>query len=193
MRRREFLGAGLAAAALPRGRPPAVLGRRGLTAALVSDPVDHVASAPPARWALAELGEALTGAGAVVRTAERVADACAADLCIVAAGAEAPVAAAALARAVVVMPDTPEALAQLVTRVSRRRVLLACGTDARGLVYALLDLADRVRAGPTPLASLALAHPVVERPANAVRSVMRQFTSATLDQPWLHDRESWTR
>ena len=193
MRRRDFVRAGLAGAALAPGGRRARSGGGANAVVLVCDPVDHVASAPPARWALAELGEALTGAGAVVRTAERVADAGAADLCIVAAGAEASDVAAGLARADVVMPDTPEALAQLVTRVSRRRVLLACGTDARGLAYALLDLADRVRAGPAPLASLALPRPVLERPANAVRSVMRQFTSETLDTPWLHDRESWTR
>ncbi|HXY69748.1 MAG TPA: hypothetical protein VEH62_09885 [Gemmatimonadales bacterium] len=193
MNRRDFLRTGLAAAALPGGRIRAGRGRRAPSVVLVADPVDHVASSAPARWALAELSEALEGAGARVRTAERVADAEPADRCIVAAGAESPDVAAALARANVVMPDTAEALAQLETSVARRRALVACGADARGLVYALLDLADRVRTGTAPLAALAFPRPVVERPANAVRSVMRQFTSEALDTPWLHDRESWTR
>ena len=35
--------------------------------------------------------------------------------------------------------------------------------------------------------------PVVERPANPVRSVMRQFNSQPLDTPWFHDREMWRR
>ena len=192
MDRRDFVRAGLAGAALARGvRRPAGPGR-GEVVSLVADPNDPVASAAPSRWALAELGRTLDAAGVEVRIVERLAETGPADLCILASGPEAPMVAAALARADVAMPDTPEALAQVPTRISRRRTLLACGVDTRGLVFALLDLADRVRPGKSAAAALALDQPVVERPANAVRSVMRQFTSATLDTPWFHDRDSWT-
>jgi len=34
---------------------------------------------------------------------------------------------------------------------------------------------------------------IVKSPANAVRSVMRQFTSELLDKPWFYDREGWQR
>ena len=34
---------------------------------------------------------------------------------------------------------------------------------------------------------------MVERPANAVRSVQRLFTSDVEDKPWFNDREMWPR
>ena len=43
------------------------------------------------------------------------------------------------------------------------------------------------------LASAQTAHPLVERPANPVRSLMRQFTCERLDKPWFYDREMWPR
>lgn len=46
----------------------------------------------------------------------------------------------------------------------------ACGHDARGLTYALLELADRVRPAGDPIASLAVPKQIAERPANTVRS-----------------------
>ena len=67
----------------------------------------------------------------------------------------------------------------------------ACGHDARGLTYALLELADRVRHAADPLAALAVPKPVTERPANTVRSVTRLFTSDVEDKPWYNDREMW--
>ncbi len=58
------------------------------------------------------------------------------------------------------------------------------------MVYALLDLADRVKLAP-PGSAPQIEKPVVEGPANRVRSVMRQFTSEPLDKPWFYDREMW--
>ena len=69
--------------------------------------------------------------------------------------------------------------------------MLACGSDARGLVYALLELADRVRYGGEAQNPLLPGQPLVERPANEKRSVMRQFTSEPLDKLWFYDREMW--
>jgi hypothetical protein len=67
----------------------------------------------------------------------------------------------------------------------------ACGHDARGLMYALLELADRVRHSGDPLTALAVPKPVTERPANTVRSVTRLFTSEIEDKPWYNDCEMW--
>ena len=114
--------------------------------------------------------------------ARKPAQAATGELCIVAAGSAAPLAAAALKGAGISMPTGPESLALLETRASGRRALLACGADARGLVYALLELADRVRLQREPDAALKIDKPIVERPANKVRSVMRQFTSETARQ-----------
>ncbi|MFZ0426738.1 MAG: hypothetical protein WAO20_01380, partial [Acidobacteriota bacterium] len=67
----------------------------------------------------------------------------------------------------------------------------ACGHDARGLTYALLELADRARHDADPMAVLALPEPIAERPANVIRSVTRLFTSDIEDKPWYNDREMW--
>ena len=67
------------------------------------------------------------------------------------------------------------------------------GHDQRGLVYALLELADRVHYSSQPLASLNIQKPIIERPANEVRSLTRLFTSDVEDKPWYNDREMWPR
>jgi len=185
--RREFLRhAGLAGGALACGPTLAQL-RKSNSVHLALDPSDAVASSAPAQWAMRELEQAWLDSGATVRRCERVEQAPAGEFCVVASDSRAPFASAALKSAGVAAPDGPESLALLNTRVGGRQALLACGSDARGLVYALLEVADRVRHPSSPLEPLK----VVERPANEVRSVMRQFTSEPLDKPWFHDREMW--
>jgi hypothetical protein len=70
--------------------------------------------------------------------------------------------------------------------------VLATGVDARGIVYGLLELADRVRSSPDPLSSLHLAMPLIETTPNKVRSVSRGFCSEVEDKPWYYDRAFWT-
>ncbi|MBV9038589.1 MAG: hypothetical protein JO182_29140, partial [Acidobacteriaceae bacterium] len=53
------------------------------------------------------------------------------------------------------------------------------------------ELVDRVRFGADRSAALQIRQPLAERPANPVRSVMRQFTSELFDKPWFNDREQW--
>jgi hypothetical protein len=192
MDRRSFLRAGLAGgafAAVPLFgvRQPA----RADRIALVVDPGDTIATAKAPQWALGELEEALGRAGAAVRTIARVAQARDGERCVVASGASMPVAQDALTRARAAIASAPEALAIANARIGGRDALVAAGTDARGLVYALLELADRVRSGQTPAAALDQPAPVVERPSNAVRSVMRQFTSEVLDRDWFDRRDMW--
>ena len=66
--------------------------------------------------------------------------------------------------------------------------ITAWGFDARGLVYAITELADRIAHGafPGPL-------PMIEAPANRIRSVTRIFASEREDKGWFQDRSFWTR
>ena len=176
--RRQFLQTAAVAGVVPAGL-------RGVAArpvAIVLDPADPVAAAPASRWAAGELSGALTGRGVPARIVDRVAQTDAAALCIVASGNQ-------QGRA----PSVPEALALGPAKVAGRDVLLATGQDPRGLVYALLDLADRVRNASDPAAALAIQATLAERPANAVRSIKRLFTSEVEDKPWFYDREMWPR
>jgi hypothetical protein len=188
--RREFLrragiaGGALACGALAEAQPPSAV-------SLILNPTDAVASAAPAVWALQELDRALADAGVKVSRRERLEEAPANDFCVLVSGIQAPVAAAALKAANVIAPDEPESLVLLTAKVAARQVLLVCGSDARGLVYALLELADRARHQSGSRGPLWVGLPLVERPANEVRSIMRQFISEPLDKPWFYDREMW--
>ena len=61
----------------------------------------------------------------------------------------------------------------------------------RGLVYALLELADRVQYSDQTFESLNIRKPIVEQPANTIRSLNRLFVSEIEDKPWFNDREMW--
>ncbi len=184
LNRRQFLctAAGAAAslaAGASNGKPASV--------AIVINSADSVASSGAARWAAEELERALRERGVPARIYGNAAQAPVSHLPIVAAGMASPDAAAALKTAGARAEAVPEALALCQAKGS----IWACGHDARGLAYALLELADRVRHSDDPLAALVVPEPVVERPANPVRSVTRLFTSEIEDKPWYNDREMW--
>jgi hypothetical protein len=191
MRRRDFLRAGLAGSAVLGGLP--VLARRAgdVSVALVVAHEDAVASSASGRWAIGQLRTALSSAGLTVLELQDPGDVPPEVPCIVAGAADGRLVRGALAGSKVTPPDAPEGLALAGAAVSGRPVTVACGHDARGLVYAVSELADRVRHASRPTAALRVETPVAERPANAIRSVMRQFTSEPLDKPWYYDREMW--
>lgn len=187
MQRREFLKqAGMsfgAAASVPQGRA------QTSRVTLVAGPDDAVAGAPPARWAAGDLEQALAARGvAVVHHASlREAE----GFAVVAADAASFFARTALGKAGVRPPVVPEAFALAPAGEARHPATLACAADARGLVYALLELADRVRHSPDAVAALAMPRAAAEAPANPVRSVTRLFVSDVEDKGWFHDRAMW--
>jgi hypothetical protein len=186
LNRREFLGvtAGAAVGVAATGAGVSA-GADGV--AVVVDPADPVAAAPAVRWAADELVRALDERGVTSRVYSNAAEAPAVSVRVMAAGLASPGAAAALRTAGVRAVAVPEALALCQTRDG----VWACGHDARGLTYALLELADRARLSADPVAALAVERPVVERPANGVRGITRLFTSDVEDKGWYNDREMW--
>jgi hypothetical protein len=167
----------------------AAVGGKGVS--LVIDSSDPIANAAPSLWAANELEQSLKSHGVPVLRCERIAQADAADLCIVAAGASSSDAVRILKQARVNVASTAEALALVPGSIGRRRVLLACGSDVRGLVYAILELSDRVQNASSALNAIAIDRPITEVPANEVRSLTRLFTSDVEDKPWYNDREMW--
>jgi hypothetical protein len=186
--RRSFLKTAGSVSTLAAGA-----GAAGNAVSIVADPADPVAGSAPGRWAVKHLSDTLTARGVAVRGFERIAEVPAAGLCIVASGPNGAIAAEGLRSAGVQLPAAPEALVLAQIKASGKAVLLAAGRDARGLVYALLELADRAEHASDPLAALAVATPIAEQPANRVRSVARLFTSEPEDKPWYNDREMWPR
>ncbi|MGE5488157.1 MAG: hypothetical protein ACM3ZB_10110 [bacterium] len=182
--RRRFIQATAAAAAAGTAAGAANQAR---SVAIIIDTADAVASSAPARWAAGELESALGERGPSARVYESAAQVSPGNLRIFAAGMASRGAAAALKAAGARVEAVPEALALF----RGRDGVWACGYDARGLTYALLELADRVRHSADPLAALVISEPVSERPANTIRSATRLFTSDVEDKPWFNDREMW--
>jgi hypothetical protein len=184
--RRRFLevAAGVAVGATA-GVGQLTAGTRGV--AIIVDPADPVASSAPARWAAAELQRVLSARGVAAAIYERASAVPSSSVCVTSAGPASPVASATLRAAGARVPDVPEALALCPARSG----VLACGRDGRGLTYALLELADRVQNSNDPLAALVVGTASVDRPANAVRSITRLFTSDVEDTAWFNDRAMW--
>jgi hypothetical protein len=153
---------------------------------------DAIASAVPPQWAIAELKQALAAKGVKVRVIASLAEAAAGELAIVVASSKNSVAQQIIKNAGVVMPAGAESLLLTTGIAAKRKVLLACANDAPGLVYAVLEFADRVACADSAKDSLIVNSPVIERPASRTRSICRSFQSELEDKPWYNDRSFWT-
>jgi hypothetical protein len=160
--------------------------------AVVLDKSDPVTQQPPVQWAVQQLQEALTARGVTVQLREQLEQVPPSQECIFLAGLVSRPAQQVLGAAALPLPNEPECLALARGKAGNRTVLVAAGSDARGLTYATLELADRVRFADDPLSALQAVKPVGEKPANSIRSVMRAFTSDVQDKPWYNDQAFWT-
>lgn len=187
--RRKFLGNAVLASGLGlvKGLAPSSTTKVGI----LVDPEDPVAGAAPAKWAAAELENSLSKRGVAVNRHTRFDRHAEFDLWIVVSGTNRTLARQLLQKAGVVMPKHDESLALVSGKLYGKDVLLAGGWDERGLVYAVLELADRVQYSSAPLDGLRLSGPVIEQPANAVRAIDRCFVSNVEDKPWYNDRDFW--
>jgi hypothetical protein len=146
--------------------------------ALRADAAGPVTGSEPVTWALGHLATALRAAGAAQTDSG-------AALTVDALDAASETARRKLRAAGIAMPDAAESFVLL--RAGPR--VIAIGADARGLVYALTELADRVRHADGALTETGF--PLVEAPATAIRSICRAFVSEAEDKAWLHDRSHW--
>lgn len=190
--RRDFLQ--LAALSLGALGPQPAFGRESSGApnvALILDPSDALCSTAPVKWALQELTAALSENGIHTRPVSSLEQATNADFYLAAGGKEAPFASALLKNAGVASPNVAESLVLAPSSHRGKKVLLASGSDARGVMYALLELADRVRHSADHKNRLHVDKPVIEQPFNEVRSIGRLFVSEVDDKPWFNDRSFW--
>ncbi|MBP1842828.1 hypothetical protein J2046_001082 [Rhizobium petrolearium] len=135
-------------------------------------------TAPPVRWAAAELQNVLAR-----RNVEaRIADAAQSGIVINVFGAGLP----STRELPVELPETPESFAL----VRQGDIITAWGSDTRGLVFALTELADRVRFAPGQ-DLFEGTFPLVEQPSARVRSMSRLFCSEQEDKVWFYDRQQW--
>src|SRR4051812_30638220 len=155
--RRHFLKlTGITTLGLPLTGIPGLIEKK---LSIVTNAADVVANMPPARWAAKELETALNGKGIRVQICQRLSEAETGNYCIVVASANAEIGRQLLHEARVVVPPVPEAQALVPMKTGGRQVLLASGTDVRGLMYALLELTDRVQFSNQALTSLNIKKP----------------------------------
>ncbi|MDQ2948348.1 MAG: hypothetical protein M3Y27_20825, partial [Acidobacteriota bacterium] len=174
--RREFLKT--------TGVATTLAGRDGRSVAIVSDPTDPITSSEPAKWAASELQRSLEKKGVLVRRRDSIQPGAVGELLIVLSGPS--------VRADIPLPVVPEAFVLAPASFHQSAAVFAVGYDPLGLVYAALELADRVRFAAMPLAALQLAQAEQERPANSIRSIARCFESDVEDKSWYYDRAMWS-
>jgi len=160
---------------------------------ILYDPDDAIAHSPQVQWAVGQLKASLDRRRVPVQVVNDLPNVPKSAICILAAGKDQRLAREVLAHSHLRLPSLAESLALASGKAGGRKVSLACGSDARGLTYALLELADQVNYASEPLHGMASLEPVVERPANCVRSNMRLFASDVEDKAWFYDREFWER
>jgi hypothetical protein len=158
---------------------------------LILDPNDKIAGSKTVDWATGEFEKSLTAKGVRVTRCSRLADAKAEDICVLIAGSEAPAALKILAKKKIIIPGSPESLGIIPASDGGRQILLATGNDISGVVYAVLELTDRVIYSSEPLEVFKAIKPVVENPANMIRGINRLFVSETEDKGWFNDRDMW--
>lgn len=154
---------------------------------------DVVASTAPPQWAIAELQRAIEAQHHLpVHVGSSLSEAPAGDLVIIAASSNIKEAREIIAGTGLTMPSAAETLLLAHGSSGGRTILLACGNDARGLAYAVLELTDRVLCSNSIRSALNVTPALVEQPANRIRSICRSFQSELEDKPWFHDRRFWT-
>lgn len=172
---------------------PALGREENLPVTIVLDADEPVAQEPPVRWAAEQLRDALAARGGAAQIRERFEqEPGSRETVFVTSGVSKPARQVCQGRGVA-PPEASESFVLARGKSGQRPLLLAAGADRRGLVYALLELADRIQFAADPLDALRSVKPVCERPANAIRGVARAFVSDVEDQTWWRDRAFWSR
>src|SRR5262249_2207175 len=123
----------------------AVRGLAGVTqdTSIIVDPDDPIASASPAIWAVRELQSALGAQGMRAQIFPRVTPTAAGSRYVIVAGGDSPIARQILSSTRVTIPSSADALCLVPHSSSGKSGVLATATGVRGLVYTILELADR--------------------------------------------------
>ena len=160
---------------------------------LVLDAESPVTQELPVRWATEQLGDALAARGISVQFYDRLDQAPLSQECVFVTGASSSLARQICEVRGIGTPDVAEGFALARGKAGKLNLLLVAASDARGFVYALLELSDRVQFATDAMTAIQITPPVCERPANSIRGVARMFASDVEDKGWYNDRAFWSR
>ncbi len=163
----------------------------GKAISVIVPETDPVANSGPVQWAVQELVEASALSGSAVKLYAGTKSVPEDSRCVLVSMPTGALAKEILRHNKLALPASAEALVITEGFADGREVLLACGTDAVGLMYAVLELADRIQCGIDPMTALRADEPIIEKPAVRVRSIYRTFTSDVEDLPWYTSKNFW--
>jgi hypothetical protein len=189
--RRKILQTGCLAGGIALAAPRLAAASPSKQVVLIVDVNDKHANESPVRWAAHELEVALRQKGVLVHRRASLQQTSQAELCILVSDATRETAAVILKQAELELSHQPESLGIIHGSLEGRSIVAAVANDTRGLMYAVLELAEEVAYSDNAILSLTNGRSIVERRANQVRSMMRSFTSDVEDKPWFNDREMW--
>ena len=155
--------------------------RTGQVIALIIDHGSALTTSEPVQWAVEEFRQALTVKGITSSNSSST-------FTVIVSPVTGP-----LAKTFGNLPSVThsETTALIPGNHNNAPAILVTGIDARGIVYGLLELTERIRLNDNPFTALYLSAPVVEITPNKVRSVARAFLSEIEDKPWFYDRTFW--
>ena len=117
---------------------------------ILTNPADPIALSGPVQWAAKELEQSLSSVGVTVQRCANISEVAAGNHCILLAGSSTDAARRILKAAGIAVSESVESLGIAPGTLSGKPLLLAAGYDVRGLVFAVLDLVDRVQNSPDP-------------------------------------------
>ena len=156
---------------------------------IIVDAGEPCAPVDPVRWAASQLRRAVIAKGVICEIVGSPEQAVGSAFSVLVAGPTSTMA-RDFPQASEVL-SSPEALRLTPGRLMGAPAIWVSATGTRGLVYGLLELAERVQFNPDLAAGLHLAAALEEKPANEVRSVSRLFCSEVEDKPWYDDKDFW--
>jgi len=115
------------------------------------------------------------------------------DLLVVAGLRTGRAAADALRQRNISLPESPEALVIRKTEVDGKPALILCGADARGLMYAALEAAERVSWSSDPRRPFSQVRDVAEQPYIGERAVSIYTMHRAYFESRLYDEAHWQR
>ncbi|MCU6794427.1 hypothetical protein OB236_20170 [Paenibacillus sp. WQ 127069] len=155
--------------------------------AVIHDHQDPFTSHASIIWAVNHLTAALENRHVSTVLANTSDDAPEAAVKIVISGSDSSLVHSALKAANLSLPAEAESFAIAVSG----GVLVVSAMDARGLIYAILELTDRIQHSSHVIEELLSIESFADKPANAIRSITRLFSCEPEDKPWFYDKSFW--
>ncbi len=147
---------------------------------------------PPAEYGLRTLVESLRAKGASVERGANI-PASSADFIVLAGRSSAARVAGALKAARIPLPEGPQALVIRRSAFQGKPAVVLCGADARGLMYAALDTADRVSWSSSPRDPFRYVRDAGEKPYLLERGISIYTMQRAYFESRLYDEQYWRR